>query len=165
MSDQEDDSTRIGLWVVFSVVFLVVVSVLGSVVVRQVSKSSTAAPTSMSADAAGFIDAPLEGDIVGTVYFALGQSTLLEGAQPVIDKAVVAIQDEPQRRVMVSGFHDASGSAALNADIAKARALTVREALSAEGVSTSRIALRKPAETLGGGEPIEARRVEIRLVD
>jgi outer membrane protein OmpA-like peptidoglycan-associated protein len=166
MLDQEDEGTRIGVWVALSVVFFVIVGVLGGVILRQMhAKAAATAPAAVSVDAAGFIDAPLEGDIVGTVYFALGQSALPDGVQPVLDKAVLAIQEAPQRRVVVSGFHDASGTAAVNTEIAKARAKTVREALTADGVSASRIALRKPAETLGGEEPIEARRVEIRLVD
>lgn len=165
MLDQEDEGTRIGVWVALSVVFFVIVGVLGGVILRQMHAKAATAAAAVSVDAAGFIDAPLEGDIVGTVYFALGQSALPDGVQPVLDKAVLAIQEAPQRRVVVSGFHDASGTAAVNTEIAKARAKTVREALTADGVSASRIALRKPAETLGGEEPIEARRVEIRLVD
>jgi len=166
MLDQEDEGTRIGVWVALGVVFFVLVGVIGGVILRQMHNKAAAAPTAQaSAGSAGFIDAPLEGDLVGTVYFALGKASLPDGVQPVIDKAVLALQEEPQRRIVLSGFHDASGSAGANAEIAKARAQTVREALSAEGVSASRIALRRPDTTLGDGSPLEARRVEIRLVD
>lgn len=166
MLDQEDEGTRIGVWVALGVVFFVLVGVIGGVVVRHMNGKAPAAPTAqVAADGLSFIDAPLEGDLVGTVYFALGQSTLPEGAQPMLDKAVLAVQDAPQRRIVLSGFHDASGTAGVNAEIAKARAAVVREALSAEGVSAARIALRKPDVTLGDGTAPEARRVEIRLVD
>lgn len=166
MLDQEDEGTRIGVWVALAVVFVVIIGVLGGVILRQMNqKAAAAAPVAVTAGASEFIEAPLEGDLVGTVYFAIGQSSLLDGSQPVLDKAVTAIQEAPQRRVVLSGFHDESGSAAVNAELAKARAKTVREALSADGVSASRIALRKPDVTLGDGSPVEARRVEIRLVD
>lgn len=167
MSDQEDNHTRVGLWIVFGVVFAVVVGVVGSVVVRQVRGPAQppAVSAAAGADATSFIDAPLEGDLIGTVYFALGQSSLPDGAQPMLDKAVAAAQEAPQRRIVLSGFHDASGTAGVNAEIAKARAKTVREALTADGVSAARIALRKPDVTLGDGSAPEARRVEIRLVD
>ena len=62
-------------------------------------------------------------------------------------------------------FHDASGTPGVNAEIAKARAKAVREALTAAGIEPARIALRKPDVTLGDGSAPEARRVEIRLID
>jgi outer membrane protein OmpA-like peptidoglycan-associated protein len=114
---------------------------------------------------ADFVDAPLGGDPVGSLYFALGQSALPEGAEPVVIKVALTVLDDPQRRVLVSGFHDASGSAASNADVARQRAVSVRNALIAEGVPAARIVLRKPEVALGDAEPIEARRVEVRLVD
>ena len=165
MLDQEDEGTRIGVWVALGVVFFVLVGVIGGLVLRQTHSKAPTAPTAQVADGLSFIDAPLEGDLVGTVFFALGKSSLPDGVQPVIDKAVQDLQAAPQRRIVLSGFHDASGTAGVNAEIAKARAKTVREALAAEGVSAARIALRKPDVTLGDGTAPEARRVEIRLVD
>jgi len=166
MLDQEDEGTRIGVWVALGVVFFVLVGVIGGLVLRQIHGKAPAAPAvQAAADGSSFIDAPLEGDLIGTVYFALGQSALPEDARAALEKAVAAANAAPQRRLVLSGFHDASGTAGVNAEIAKARAKTVREALSADGVSAARIALRKPDVTLGDGAAPEARRVEIRLVD
>jgi outer membrane protein OmpA-like peptidoglycan-associated protein len=165
MLDQEDEGTRIGVWVALGVVFFVLVGVIGGLVLRQLHAKVPAAPTVAAADGLSFIDAPLEGELVATVYFALGKSSLPEDARAALEKTKVAADAAPARRIVLSGFHDASGSAAVNAEIAKQRAKTIREALSAEGISAARIALRKPDVTLGDGAAPEARRVEIRLVD
>jgi outer membrane protein OmpA-like peptidoglycan-associated protein len=65
--------------------------------------------------------------------------------------------------VLISGFHDASGDPAQNAELAKNRALAVRHALEANGVAPDRLVMSKPAVTTGGGDPKEARRVELRV--
>jgi outer membrane protein OmpA-like peptidoglycan-associated protein len=169
MLDQEDEGTRIGVTLTLAVVFVVIFGLIAGLVVRQASlKKAPAAVTSTTAAAAlpaEFIDAPLGGDLVGSLYFALGQSALPDGAEPVVIKVALTVLDDPKRRVLVSGFHDASGSAEVNAEVARQRAVSVRSALIAEGVPAERIALRKPEVTLGDADPIEARRVEVRLVD
>ena len=169
MFDQEDEGTRIGVWTVLAVVFLVVAGLIGGLAIRAMNAAagggSGQAGATAGAEALTFVDGPLEGDVVGTVYFAVGQSVLPDGALVALDKAIQAVKDEPKRRVVLSGFHDASGAAALNAELAKERAKTVRAVLVAEGVDAARIALRKPDVTLGDGAAPEARRVEIRLVE
>ncbi len=62
--------------------------------------------------------------------------------------------------VLISGFHDASGDAAHNAELARNRALAVRHALEANGVSPDRLVLDPPIAVAGG---VEARRVDVRL--
>jgi outer membrane protein OmpA-like peptidoglycan-associated protein len=64
---------------------------------------------------------------------------------------------------VVSGFHDATGDAALNAELAKQRALAVRDALKGLGVAEDKIELKKPEETTATGSNAEARRVEVVL--
>jgi K(+)-stimulated pyrophosphate-energized sodium pump len=65
-------------------------------------------------------------------------------------------------KLVVSGFHDASGDPALNAELAKQRALAVRDALKAAGVAEDRIELKKPEATSAGTEA-DARRVEVTV--
>ena len=48
-----------------------------------------------------------------------------------------------------------------HANLAKQRALAVRDALKAAGVAESRIELKKPEQLAGTGSNAEARRVEI----
>ena len=64
---------------------------------------------------------------------------------------------------MISGFHDATGDAAQNAELAKNRAMAVQAALVALGVNEGSIELKKPESTEGDGSNAEARRVEVAL--
>ncbi len=65
--------------------------------------------------------------------------------------------------VVVSGFHDATGDAAQNAELAKQRAFAVRDLLQGLGVAADKIELMKPAETLADGDNAQARRVEVSI--
>jgi outer membrane protein OmpA-like peptidoglycan-associated protein len=67
------------------------------------------------------------------------------------------------KMAVVSGFHDASGDPAKNAELAKERALMVRDTLKALGVAEDKVELKKPEQTVGTGNPDEARRVEVML--
>ena len=66
------------------------------------------------------------------------------------------------RTVVISGFHDASGSLAANAELARKRASAVRNTLLRLGVPASRIVLQKPTQ-MDAGSDAEARRVDITL--
>ena len=171
--EDNDDTTRAGLWITFGVVTLVVISIVSGAVVRQMRGMSAqaAAPAAVTtvvttvAEEIVLIEGPLAGDLAGTVFFETAQSALPAGAAAEIDKAVQALKAAPGRKLVLSGFHDASGDAAVNAELAKQRALSVRAAVQAAGIEASRIALRKPEVTTGTGTEQEARRVELRIVD
>jgi outer membrane protein OmpA-like peptidoglycan-associated protein len=66
--------------------------------------------------------------------------------------------------LVLSGFHDTTGSPELNAKLAKDRALAVRDALVALGLPAERIKLLKPQAMTGGADPALARRVDIGLI-
>ncbi|WP_232310267.1 MULTISPECIES: OmpA family protein [Pseudoxanthomonas] len=68
---------------------------------------------------------------------------------------------DPDVRVRVSGFHDASGDAAANEALAKQRAEAIQQWLVVNGIAAERIALDKPAQTTGSGDADEARRVDV----
>ena len=173
MLDELDDGARIGVWTALGVVALLLFGLLGGLAIKQTGERKVAparpaavvavAPaTAEGADA--LLDAPLTGDLAGTLYFASGVATLgAETAEPM--KALAAaVQAAAPRRVVLSGFHDATGDPVRNAELAKERAKAVREALEAAGVASERIALRKPESTTGDGGNQEARRVEVRLL-
>lgn len=97
-------------------------------------------------------------------YFASGKADLAAGAGTALVDVVRAARTG--KKVVISGFHDPSGNAAVNAELARQRALAVRDTLRAAGVADSQITLQKPgqmAERAGAGDDAEARRVEIRL--
>jgi K(+)-stimulated pyrophosphate-energized sodium pump len=66
-------------------------------------------------------------------------------------------------KLVVSGFHDAGGDPAKNAELAKQRAMNVRDALKAAGVAEDRIEMKKP-EQINAGSAADARRVEVKLL-
>ena len=63
----------------------------------------------------------------------------------------------------ISGYHDASGSLEVNQELAKQRALAVRDAIKAAGIADERFELKKPELTQGTGGDAEARRVEVAV--
>jgi membrane fusion protein (multidrug efflux system) len=92
------------------------------------------------------------------VQFASGSATLDAGASQAIEKIAAAIKNGVGP-VTVIAFVERSGNVAANADIAKRRAATVRDALIKTGVPAERIRLGAPADASGTG--VEAQQVEI----
>ncbi len=102
-------------------------------------------------------------DGLAKLYFPTGSTAVPADAAQTLEKVVATLKANPQARAVISGFHDASGDPAKNADIARKRAQAVQEALYAAGVGEGMIDLEKPALTTGDGNPDEARRVEVRV--
>jgi outer membrane protein OmpA-like peptidoglycan-associated protein len=163
MPDQEDARERIGVWVVLGVVFLVLAGVVGVVTLRSLNAKSDALAQQLAAE--GIVDTPLTGELVGKIHFESGLAVLPAGSPALIDRVVRSLREAPGRKVLVAGFHDATGDADRNAALARLRAFAARDALRAAGADPARIVLRKPESTSGDGSLQEARRVELRLVD
>lgn len=98
---------------------------------------------------------------IAKFYFASGSSNLAPNAPEVLANIVAGTQEG--RRAIISGYHDHTGSAQANAEIARNRALVVQTALLELGVPADQIELRKPEQAQGSGSPAEARRVEVVL--
>lgn len=101
----------------------------------------------------------------GTVnfYFASNSTDLAPGAAEALAVVIKGVEDG--RQAVVAGFHDTTGDADFNADLAKRRAQAVRDVLVGLGVPDGQITLRQPAVTTGSGSDAQARRVEVRLVE
>jgi K(+)-stimulated pyrophosphate-energized sodium pump len=131
--------------------------------VAGVASSASAenpAPASPSAaqatsDAAGI---EVEQNVV-QFYFASGKADLAAGASDALDAMVQSARSG--RTLVITGFHDATGSAAKNAELARQRAQAVRNALKAAGVAEAKMVLKKPQAV--SGSDAQARRVEISL--
>ncbi len=95
-------------------------------------------------------------------YFASSKAALAPGALAALADSIAAAK--AGKRLVISGFHDATGGAALNAELAKKRAMAVRDALLGAGVNGSLLELKKPEQTQGTGNKAEARRVEVMVV-
>ena len=97
-----------------------------------------------------------------TFYFASGKAELAAGANEALADIVDGVAQG--KTAVVSGFHDATGSAQVNAELSKQRAMAVRDALVSLGVSESSIELKKPEQMqASAGSNAEARRVEVVL--
>ena len=94
-------------------------------------------------------------------YFASGKADLAPGAVGALAGVVKGASVD--RKLVVSGFHDATGNAIQNAGLARQRALAVRDALKAAGVNEAQIDIQKPVQIAETHDHAEARRVEVAL--
>lgn len=95
-------------------------------------------------------------------YFASASAEVPAGSSAALADIVKSVQ-QSGGRVLVSGYHDATGDAEKNAELAKQRAMAVGAALRMAGVPDDKVELAKPAQAQAGGPPAEARRVEVKL--
>lgn len=100
-------------------------------------------------------------DGVVKFYFATGKAELAEGAPEALGDVVKGVA--AGKTAVISGFHDATGDAARNEELARQRAFAVRDALAALGIGADKLELRKPEVTTADGSNAEARRVEVTL--
>lgn len=191
MMDDIDEGARTGVWVALGVVAFLLFGLLGSLMIRQINigKATMAARTmaatpaavpaavSAAAPAAAALpllademkDVALTGVVAGTLYFASGSAVLPADAGLVLSGVRDVAAAQTNRNLLISGFHDATGDPAKNAELAKERAKAVRESLASLGVDRARMVMRKPesttGSTTGGADNAEARRVEVRAVE
>ena len=97
------------------------------------------------------------------LYFDVDVSDKIAEGEPLLAPIVAWLAANPSARAVVTGYHDPTGGAQRNHDLAKSRAQTVQAALVAAGVAADRIDLVKPISTDGGGDLKEARRVEVSV--
>lgn len=201
----DDTSTRTGLWVVFSTVTILLISVIiwvlkGADGATDVAATTTAPAAAVATSAAGHeqggsttaqqatgnaatqnaasssqaeavteefvaLEQAVPAQQAGSIHFASASATLPADAQQAIATVVEALKAAEGRRVLLAGYHDPTGNIDFNRDLAKRRALGVRDALIAQGIPAQRIILRKPEQTTGSGNNAEARRVELLLLD
>ncbi|EJL71224.1 outer membrane protein/peptidoglycan-associated lipoprotein, partial [Variovorax sp. CF313] len=94
-------------------------------------------------------------------YFASASAEVAPNAREALTDVIKAVQSGST--VLVSGYHDASGDPAKNAELAKQRAVAVSDALKAAGAPEDKIELAKPEQSQADGPPSEARRVEVKI--
>lgn len=96
-------------------------------------------------------------------YFATGSAELASGAGAALGGAVSAAK--AGKFVVLSGFHDETGDAAFNAELAKRRAMAVRASLLMAGAPEDRLVMRRSEVLTGTGSNAQARRVEVVISD
>lgn len=182
MFSQDDDSHGWILGVVFGIVALVIALAIGlgiyqtNLKAKAASATATASATSSvaaqavntqatdtsaTAGAADAASVKVENGVV-KFFFASGKSEVAAGGNEALAEVVKAIAGG--KKAVVSGFNDATGDAAKNAELSKLRAFAVRDALKALGVAEDKIELKKPENaTAAAGSSAEARRVEVSI--
>ena len=95
-------------------------------------------------------------------YFASGKADVAAGGTEALSEIIKAVSGG--KKAVLSGYHDATGDPAQNAELAKQRALAVRDLLKASGVAEDKVELKKPEQTKADGPAAEARRVEVTLM-
>ena len=165
MMDEDDAGARTGLWVVLGIITQLLFGLIGGLAMRamQAKKAPAAVATTLASDAE--LDVPLSGEIVAKLYFDSGKFDLPADASAGLAPALAALAAAPAKKLVLAGFHDTTGGAALNAELAKQRAKAVRAALTGAGADAARVRLRTPEQTASDGPAEAARRVEVRLVD
>jgi len=158
-SDEDDSQQRFILALVLGLVLAVVVFVIGMAISRS------RMPAAPSAVAEAIPDGASVRVVNGTVifYFATASADLAAGANEALAAVVQGMA--AGKKAVISGFHDNTGDAARNEELARQRALAVQQVLVSLGVPAEGVELRKPATTTGTGSNAQARRVEVRLGD
>nr|WP_315183643.1 OmpA family protein [uncultured Albidiferax sp.] len=160
-----DDDTDHG--VVLAILFGVVAAIIGLVIGLGIYKTlpkSGAAPAAVAAVEVVEMDGASVKVVDGIVkfYFATGKADIAAGANEALVEVIKLAADG--KAVRVSGFHDSTGSLEQNQELAKQRAIAVRDTLAALGVAADKIELVKPEAMTGTGSNAEARRVEVVIV-
>lgn len=171
MLSQDDDNQGLILGLVFGLIALVIALVIGVGIYKKnrfvlTAAKPVATAAAPAAPAAAALVNPDAASVIvdhGVVkfYFASGKSALAAGAADALGQVVKEVA--AGKRAVVSGFHDATGSAVANAELARQRALAVRNALQSLGVAGDRIELKKPEQLQSTGSNAEARRVEVAV--
>ncbi len=98
-----------------------------------------------------------------SIYFPRGQSALDTDAQRAVRVAAAAYVGIGTQ-IVVTGYADKTGNAAANIELAKKRALAVRDELVNLGVDAKRLKLAAPANVNGDDSDDKARRVDLMVV-
>jgi K(+)-stimulated pyrophosphate-energized sodium pump len=131
--------------------------------VAEASPAVAATPASAATPST----APAEGASVtvenGVVkfYFASGKSDVAADGGKALEQIVAGVAGG--KKAVISGFHDAAGDPAKNAELAKQRAMAVASLLKTAGVAEDKVELKKPEQALADGPAHLARRVEVAL--
>jgi len=104
--------------------------------------------------------APVSAGLLAKVLFETDKSAIGPEGQKQIESAIAALKGNASMKASISGYADRTGNADHNFELAKQRAMAVRDALKAGGIAEDRLMLQKPEFVIGGTEA-DARRVEV----
>lgn len=170
MDDDSNENGGLVAWVIgLAVTLAICVAVLAGTAAFQSgpdSTASTSATTSQAAASAAGTSVAAPGSaaaapLLARVLFDTGVSALPGDVAKTLAPAIEAATRSAGIRLAISGYHDKTGDPEKNAELAKERAIAVRDALVAAGVPLVRLELSKPQVTEGGTDDTLARRVDV----
>jgi outer membrane protein OmpA-like peptidoglycan-associated protein len=169
-SSSDEPKPTIWRWLLPLLIALIALWLLSSLFGRKDAPMDTTPPATVEpAPAPEPTPAPLEappsasGAPSANLYFDVGSADLPADATGGLEPVVAWLKANPSTIAVVSGYHDPTGDQAVNEELAKGRADSVRNALVGAGVDEARIDMQKPIVTTGGGSLEDARRVEVTV--
>ena len=146
---------------IINIVALLIVPILpGAVTAPKADAPVASAMAPSAATSADGASIKVENGVV-KFFFASGSAAIASGATEALADVIKGVAGG--KKAVVSGFTDTSGDPAANAELAKQRAMAVRDALKAAGIAEDKVELKKPEALTGSGNAAEARRVEVAL--
>lgn len=97
------------------------------------------------------------------LYFEVDKFDLPADSAANLASIVEYLTANPAATAAISGYHDPTGNREHNIELARNRAIAVRDLLVQNGIDATRLDMRKPIETTGTGSLDEARRVEVSI--
>jgi outer membrane protein OmpA-like peptidoglycan-associated protein len=180
LSDEQEDSHSFVGWIIgVAVAIAVTVAVLLGIMSAFESDSSKGAsdaaaaaattaatppavvPPATQAAAPTSAPAAMPAPSPAKVYFEVNSFATPMDTNKLLSDLVTYSKGSSNTKLSISGFHDKTGDASKNQELAKNRAKVVKDLLLSAGVPEDRIMMQKPTETTGGGDDKEARRVEV----
>ena len=95
------------------------------------------------------------------LYFVNNKTKVPVDVSKTLSEVIAWAKAAPSNKLVISGYHSASGNPEHNHELAKGRAEEVAAILKHAGVADAQIELGKPVQELGGSDPAKARRVEV----
>ena len=127
---------------------------------RKTETAPVPAPAAVEAPVAAPVAPAVAVTLPASVYLETGSAAIGDEGKATISGAAAIVAAEGGN-VAVTGHTDKTGDAAANEELAKQRALAVRDALMAAGVAESSIVMQPPMFVTGAINDREARRVDI----
>jgi K(+)-stimulated pyrophosphate-energized sodium pump len=151
---------------IINIVALLIVPIIATIHGGKPAPAAAAPPSAAPSEASpAVVPVVVVVGVPNRVHFDSGSDAISAAGKRIVGGYAQALKQNPEAKVELSGFADPSGDAAKNLELAKMRAMTVRDALVGHGVTAERISLVKPTDVIlvGQERDADARRVDIVL--
>ncbi len=104
--------------------------------------------------------------VLGDQYFEKDKTRLLISSIRSVDKLVDFLNKNPHKKVLIEGYSDDSKSSPYNIDFSLRRAKSVKDMLTAQGISSDRVTIKGMGEAnpIAPNDTIEGRSKNTRVV-